>query len=469
MAVDSSRSRFTGTAETLAAVLSKHITKVDSLKYDDDFSKARVQPHLVLKHTPLWEDCHDLCENLSFTQSTAKQAFKIVRETHDFKLTDKDSRDWDTTLATRLRAQGKHINSAQIRNINTKWLRNFSWIKHALGLAKDLDNEKKEQDDDDEQPTAAKPTAAKPSSTVAKPTAAKGDDGCSDFSPEGSEEEDKEEEEEEDCSEEEEPPVGEPAEQVEGMCWWYGWDHELGQAFRSRPDGSQYELATKVVLREGCHDADPIDAIWADGQEHAIAELTVGEYKAAKPSAVTKSACYWKGEHCKTGQALTLKHRQDRCALVSLQVVGGPQILQHKRDDFDDPDQVVAFMTKIAVEYAADKVELVQLKAHKEEVLRGLRSVRKRPAASTGASAASTGAPAASTGASASSTGASASASSGSKAKVAKKKGEAASTSAPASSEGSKAKVAKEKDEDPFDPFAGMDLPPHFFLFHSMD
>jgi hypothetical protein len=119
MAVDSIRSSFTGTAETPAAVLSKHI----SLKYDDDFSKARVQPHLVLKHTPLWEDCHD------FTQSTAKQAFKIVRETHDFKLTDKDSRDWDTTLATRLRAEGKHTNSAQIRNINTKWLRNFSCLR----------------------------------------------------------------------------------------------------------------------------------------------------------------------------------------------------------------------------------------------------------------------------------------------------------------------------------------------------
>jgi hypothetical protein len=122
------RSRFGGTPAELAAIISPHVLSATWLPYDDDYKTARVQGSLIARNRPMWEDLYKSDESLSYTQTLATSAFKIIIDEKTFDMNDEAKADWVKTVATRFRAQSRHLAQASLKKGSVPaWAREFSW------------------------------------------------------------------------------------------------------------------------------------------------------------------------------------------------------------------------------------------------------------------------------------------------------------------------------------------------------
>ena len=171
--------------------------------------------------------------------------------------------------------------------------------------------------------------------------------------------------------------------------FWYGFDCEHMKGFRALPDGRQMVFASELIIKDGAKDHDPMIARWADGSEHCLEDLTVGEYFKQMMDVEGGAVKGEKGGRRPlpvhfTGDKVVVKDRVDRHLLVSM-YEGGSQILQARADTLGDTDaekeSFVAIMVGIAKDYEKGDIQRCNLKSVREERLKLLkkRMPKKQP------------------------------------------------------------------------------------------
>ncbi len=82
----------------------------------------------------------------------------------------------------------------------------------------------------------------------------------------------------------------------------YGWDVELCQAWRCEEGSDDKEAAISLHKPAKHQPHTPIEAVWADGHKHQIADLTCDDYDQMKDGRAQKTSNseIWHGEHVAT-------------------------------------------------------------------------------------------------------------------------------------------------------------------------
>lgn len=74
------RPRFAASAEALVAVLIKHVTRPNKIKYGEDIGNSKVEPKMLQQNAALLLDLAGLHPNMSFSSKTMKQATMVVEQ-----------------------------------------------------------------------------------------------------------------------------------------------------------------------------------------------------------------------------------------------------------------------------------------------------------------------------------------------------------------------------------------------------
>lgn len=278
---------YKGTAQQLAATISKHASRADFFDYHEGPSKLSISR--LLKGRRLLKDLHELNDNFSFQPSKLKQALKEVWEerqaTWPTPLADEHREAWESSMASRLRTALLHLARATARQ-RTRSARP-RWLEKLLadtdeGTAEDGQQGAQEEEEEEE--------------------------GEQEEEQEQQEEEDAEEEEEdtqqreEEDNRKEESKDSRPTDDNEGDRrdpdddYLYGYCFERCQAWRapaSKPNRREY---TKVYAKEGSKPTDFACCVW-DGAERVVTDLVVAELD-ARAQAVWSSSrgALWVGK-----------------------------------------------------------------------------------------------------------------------------------------------------------------------------
>ena len=114
------RSRYSTNPLPIAEVLRKYVLLPTTLRYGDKGGKdTKLDTNEVLTSTGMWPDLRAIQPNCSFTDQTMRAALKILLgwKKDDWKhlLKQEEHEDWVSTIAGRVRVQGRHIGQALIR------------------------------------------------------------------------------------------------------------------------------------------------------------------------------------------------------------------------------------------------------------------------------------------------------------------------------------------------------------------
>jgi len=252
----------------------------------------------------------------------------------------------------RLRAQGKHIREAATKNIETKWLQNFEWVRSGRA--------------DGAAPGHAAPRGEGSLGSSSASVASSGS--------------------------------GET---------WAEWNSETRKAYRCQIGCDTKDPALEIVFPENGEGHDSVTAVFEDGSRLPLTDLTIDEYKAiteverlARVQRGTANV-HWKGVLMgDLTKELIIKDRKDRVDLISL-FEGKSQILQVAALAAGDKNVAVDIMKVIGEKYANGTYTRVELKRQRDALLapykkkkcKDTTSVKKKPAAAKVPSAASTRAP----------------------------------------------------------------------------
>jgi len=107
-----SRSRFSGSANDVATVISQFASGPGWLKYG-----PQVMPHVAAEHADLLKSLRGLSGNLAFTQGTVKQAMQIVVDECQWSIAREDASSFTEVMATRLRTMCRHVEQAHMKKV----------------------------------------------------------------------------------------------------------------------------------------------------------------------------------------------------------------------------------------------------------------------------------------------------------------------------------------------------------------
>ena len=154
----------------------------------------------------------------------------------------------------------------------------------------------------------------------------------------------------------------------------YGWDRELLQAWRQKKSGGEKVFAA-ASAPEGSDDLDSPIACFGDGDEHIIADITVGDLasfaahshssgRRSPPSGVVGTL---------DGTQVRVVHKPEKGRVpLSAIVHGTSQVCQISVATFDSLDEAQKFMEKIAKAVVEGKVLLENVYKHRDEELLAL-------------------------------------------------------------------------------------------------
>lgn len=429
--VTAQRPRSCIAAAGLAEVLQPFVKSAQFLKYEESM-KGHVRVALLVPHAPMLRALLDVDAGV-ISQATAAAAFlHIVEKTEGhFSLTESQIADWTATMSRRLRCMLRHVLQAQRAKVPAKWLQAAGLKRRPPGQSRlvlvpaadmNASQGKEVQDDDD-----------KALQLQQDRDAAGGDDEqdllfVAEVEQEGrdtakltdADEAGKQESTNLDEGgqapgraaprfEDKVPAMGKvtarsqdkveaPTQEklqlkkrgrvvlraTEAGPFAYGYDTELGVAWRMAPGGVK-QLTNCFQASGGMDEA--IVAVWEDGDEHVVHEVSVAEYKTRLQCSKRRSPAVWEGV-LPTGATVAVVHRQDRSKLIVM-LENGKQVLQVSEKQLQGhPAQGEKLMRTIAAEYVSGAVDRIGLKPRRSELLAELIGrtdvgVRKRPAAAS--------------------------------------------------------------------------------------
>ena len=167
----------------------------------------------------------------------------------------------------------------------------------------------------------------------------------------------------------------------------FGWDQELGQAWRQVPGSKLCEVSLRVEAPDGASDTDQPVAVWPCGFTRAVPHLTCGDLKALQQRrACAKETCevFFSGDHIDTHHRVVVKSRTDRTQLVSM-YEQSKQIAQTRVDDWESVEKAGACMVVVAKEYCAGVLSKQGLLKRRDEIMQADPSVKKNKRKAAGA------------------------------------------------------------------------------------
>ena len=327
------RSRYTGPIEALSDAVDMALP--DAVRYCEEARGARVDVKNLLRSKELLKNLFALQANGSFRKTQLVEAFGCVAQLHpEWRLGKAEVNDYKVTLARRVGLMCRHIAQAKARPSKPAWLEQIFGGEDEA--ARDGGGGGEEEAGEGTRPRR------------------KGGGGAS------------------------------------RSEYFFGWDSEQRAAWRCRPSTPEQKEFTKRLV-PGALDLDPPRAIWPDGCEHAIGELTSLSLKNMDVAVSRKgTAVHYEGA-TSTGMPIIVKDRADRTPLISI-YLASKQVLQLSLGGGMAKEFAIKTMTVIAKMLADGKVERSKLGRVRDKMLadagfppqsRG--AVRHRPAAAVAA------------------------------------------------------------------------------------
>jgi hypothetical protein len=337
------RPRFAASAEALVAVLIKHVTRPNKIKYGEDIGNSKVEPKMLQQNAALLLDLAGLHPNMSFSSKTMKQATMVVEQHyHDkWNLSPEEALDFSDKIEKRIRCMCSHFSTAKRRKSPPTWVGSI-----ALSFRSGPATPGGEGD------RASSSTASGPLTTTAAAGGVEGDD---------EDEEDDEtqyyESDQQEGKAEVEKAKGDRG--GEEADYFVGWNAEMEKMWRCRtddPSGTK-EFASKVEIPTGASPTDACIAVFSDGSRNTVACMTAGQWKAREAAKVAAATAH------KHTQAPLLekgdfivKTKQDRATLLYIAKASKPsqQLCQVRLDIFDSQAQGLKVMEQIVDRLIAD-------------------------------------------------------------------------------------------------------------------
>ena len=160
-----------------------------------------------------------------------------------------------------------------------------------------------------------------------------------------------------------------------GNYTFYGWDAEQENAFRVTADGRQTDLAVTLKKPKDASPNDGMIAVFGDGTEHVLNDLTVEEYdiyedSKAKRSADTQTRAppIWEG--MRDDKKIRLRTTPIKKVLFLVLKEGDAQLCQLRFDLLGEDGSVsTSIMTEIAKRYTNKEIERVAIKEEKDKLI----------------------------------------------------------------------------------------------------
>lgn len=282
------RARFGGTAEDLAKALGPFATNIRFLAYHEgDLATAKVDTERILKHSDLLASVRKLQPNLSFTKSLVLQAFQIVWANATFEADEEHKESWTTCMCARFRNLCRVTQQACEKKRPPKWALRLPWMPS--GEVHNIE----EADEETQRVTKRRRT------TKTSPDEEQGDQKDD----EKSEEKDK-------------------------GSFFYGFDEELGMAYRARSATDRRELCLEIRPPTTKDPLDNMVAIFAGGLEYELCDWTLEDWQERHDKCrkgIERRDNFWEGEHTETHHVLRVgtKPQADRGELAYLEEQGG--------------------------------------------------------------------------------------------------------------------------------------------------
>ena len=424
--VTAERPRSCITAVELAELLLPFVKSAQFWKYAESM-KGRVCVALLVPHAPMLRALLAV-EAGVISQTKAVAAFLLIASNTPghFSLTESEMADWTATVSKRLRCMLRHVMQAQRAKVPPKWLQGTGLTPRLPGQSRlvlvpaadrKASQAEEEQDDDDKAPQLQEDMDAaggddehdffalaevdQERKVVGKETAK-----LTDADEAGKQESTNLDEggqaaghaaptqETARSQDREQAPTQEKLQlkkrgrgvvrDTEAGPFAYGYDTVLGVAWRMAPGGVK-QLTTCFQALGGMDEA--IVAMWEDGDQHVVHEVSVQEYKTRLQCAKRKSPAVWQGV-LPTGATVAVVHRQDRSKLIVM-LENGKQVVQVSEKQLQGISVGGAkLMRTLASEYVSGAVDRIGLKSRRNELLAELRinadvGARKRPAAAS--------------------------------------------------------------------------------------
>ena len=305
-----SRSRFDGTPADLAAAIGTIAKKRSFLQYDEaeKTQQAKTDPQRIADAAPLLAVLHDLHSGLSFPKSVVTNALEILIKENasvpEWSLKPEHIQDYKLTMCRRILNLCRCTSQGMVKHPGCKWVQNLPWNT----------------------------TSSQPKSETASLPAS-------------------------------------------GNSVAFGYDSNLKMAWKAddtnitrknSKTSLQKDFTSKILPPLDDDKKGAMRAVWPDGTEWEIAELTLEDWEASSRTSGEPSAVeiFWSGEHIKSHNAIFVKSRQDRSPLISI-FEQSSQKLQTKVSDFNSKESCISMMVGLAKSYAADEWPLEQIKSQK--------------------------------------------------------------------------------------------------------
>ena len=353
MAESKARARFEGCAVDLYEVLKPFAAKSKKwLKYDETprVTDAKVVPELLFRHADVIEALHGICGNLCFKRSTVVQAMGLMYSEFGaaWSIEPQDKQEEFIEPQTRRLVNiCRVVNQAQLKKSTAPWYLNLEWVKaEAQAASSQVPGGSTGSQDRRRKRQATDPDAAQPSEDKANESQSSAKDGGT-------------------------------------TAYFYGFSEELRSAWRkpaSRPRAPQ-ELTKDIRVRADALDSDPVYAVWADGAEHEITDITAKQWRdlCALHRHGSIKKVLWSGEHCVSHEKVEVKPRPDRHPLVSMYLMG-KQVLQVREDTFASAECAQNFMVGLAERYCKNEfADVAALKRARDELHPLAQRTMKRP------------------------------------------------------------------------------------------
>jgi hypothetical protein len=327
------RSRYSGSADDLAAVISRHVKSPTHFVYDESGGPADVKK--LTKHAVFIRDLIVAQKNLSFTQIGMAAAVAQVQNSNGWTSSFKDDGEAThhaTTVAKRIRAACRHVSQAMSKKTPPKWVFKLGFAE----VQNDVEETEKAEEDGEEEEAE--------------------EDGEEDEEEEQEGEEDEDEEDVEAHDQEGEKvnvattktkAVPRPSSSSKDTWILWGWSDEFQMAWRATgPKPKDKRQYTKTLREpEGASPETAMTAIFDDGQTYELTDLLVMDWwsknEALKQAAVAASSSeLWSLTHTASGLKLSIRPRSDRKPLISL-YLGPNQICQVPAEAFEKQQDAV--------------------------------------------------------------------------------------------------------------------------------
>ena len=184
-------------------------------------------------------------------------------------------------------------------------------------------------------------------------------------------------------------PSAEVEQAASAQSVWFGYDHELKQAWRKV--GEQRKEFSDDWLMQGA-DTDAVQVRFQDGSMREVAELSIGDLKQMQQVRSAPTSL-WEGTHVASGDKVTIRPKADRQMLTVI-MHGDRMVCMVKTAYWEGHDEAGKFLQPLAKRYCAEDLTKKQLYALRDQALADATNLRvpdgessssackKRPAAS---------------------------------------------------------------------------------------